>query len=413
MKPFLFLFLFSLTLSGCSSDYNAMTIKKTDELISQRKYLSAFQNLEKADPKNIEIELLLKKIEVNLYYFVQSINHEAFVLVDLKPEDDLLQLRKNFTKGAFTWVIDIPKKLDSLKAIYPNNYAINLTLAFYYGEYYNRFGYTKVEKDSIVALIYKLNEEAFEHGVYSYKQCYELGVKALSDSSTIEKGIELLKKSLVLNNINDEYFLFYHTFIKSEAYYNLGFTSFSRNQNDLALKYLDTCLQYCKDSSYISDIYSLVGHISKEQNNKQKAIFNFEKALQFNGEKYNNYFSLLELRETTDDQDKYLNDIFQKNKESHLFIEELAKYYFNKDQANEIIYFYEKQLKYEKNNLVVFANLNFYIAELNYAINNLEQARYYYLVAKDKYMTYFKEKNNLILDIENAINEIDQKRRNN
>lgn len=106
-------------------------LERADQLVSQRQYASAYNLLEDFDPTNDRPAVLLKKEVIVLNYFVQSINHMAFSLQDLKPEEDLDSIRANFETGTmFPFMAD--SLLKRLIARYPDDCQLLCGYANYY-----------------------------------------------------------------------------------------------------------------------------------------------------------------------------------------------------------------------------------------------------------------------------------------
>src|ERR1700759_437737 len=68
-------------------------IKTAQKLITEKKYDSAFEVLEKADPNNKNADVVIEKEDIVLRYFVTSIMHKVFALKDLKPDEDIMDYR--------------------------------------------------------------------------------------------------------------------------------------------------------------------------------------------------------------------------------------------------------------------------------------------------------------------------------
>ena len=99
-KTFVFLVVTLLVGIVAYAQSEASVLKQADQMIAQRHYASAFTMLEEFDPANDRPAVLLKKEDIALNYFVQSINHMAFSLQDLKPGEDLDSIRANFETGS-------------------------------------------------------------------------------------------------------------------------------------------------------------------------------------------------------------------------------------------------------------------------------------------------------------------------
>jgi hypothetical protein len=106
-------------------------LQQAEQLIKQKKYESAYRALDKLDPKNGRTAVLLKKEDLVLNYYVQSINHQLFALKDLKPNQDVEELRGR--PGSYgMYALPLAELLDSLKRLRPTDYGLDLGLGHYY-----------------------------------------------------------------------------------------------------------------------------------------------------------------------------------------------------------------------------------------------------------------------------------------
>ena len=398
------LLLFTLVLFGCSSSNNE-AIKNAEELINQKKYLSAYKYLETADPKNSDVDIVLKKIELLQNYFVQSLNHKRFALKDLQNDEDLFKIRSCTGQFVFLPEFNIPNILDSIKIKQPTNYNIHLALASYYGEYEKRFGYRdEEERNYFIHQIKLYNEEAYTNGCKNYRQCYELGVEAIMKDSLYDNGINLLKESISMNHTDDYYFLFNNSFYKSEANYNIANVYYLKKDYDSAQSYFNTCLKYCKDSAYISYVYTYLGRIFEMKKDINKAVESFYTAINFDSNKVYNYISILKLKSLDQNYDSFLNAFYLKNKNNGNFLNDLSNYYVENNKNKELIDFYKQHLKNDTNNFQNLAELNYSISELYYNINDFKNAKKHLVTSRENYLK-FDAGQLMLKDIDRMLND--------
>jgi len=92
MKPTLLLLLFIIPFKSFSQSREE-ALKKSTQLITEKKYNTAYDLLEKADPKNDDADIVIAKENIALGFFVTSIMHQMFALKDLKPNEDIMEYR--------------------------------------------------------------------------------------------------------------------------------------------------------------------------------------------------------------------------------------------------------------------------------------------------------------------------------
>jgi hypothetical protein len=102
-----------------------------DELVLQRKYLSAYEALG-PEPRDDDY-LIAKRLELCARYFVRSVDHRFFSLVDLTEGESLDELR--LSDGDFTIVASDPAaKAEAYLALNPQSPIVAMAL----GDFYKR-----------------------------------------------------------------------------------------------------------------------------------------------------------------------------------------------------------------------------------------------------------------------------------
>lgn len=130
-KSFLFTALLFCVVATSQSQTEALLLREADQLIARRQYATAYSLLDSIDPTNDIPAVLLKKEEIMLDYFVQSINHTVFSLQDLRPGESLDSLRSNFTIGQM-----MPFMADSLLRRLIDRHPTHCALLCGYARYY-------------------------------------------------------------------------------------------------------------------------------------------------------------------------------------------------------------------------------------------------------------------------------------
>ncbi|MCR4811038.1 MAG: hypothetical protein K5867_00345 [Bacteroidales bacterium] len=99
LKPFtLFAFVLLLPMFLLAQKESSV-LKKADKMVASRQYESAYRLLDEYDPANDRVAVVLKKEDILLNYFAQSINHKVFSLKDLDEGETLQSVRQSFEMG--------------------------------------------------------------------------------------------------------------------------------------------------------------------------------------------------------------------------------------------------------------------------------------------------------------------------
>ena len=117
------------------------TIAQAEELISQKKYLSAYQLLDKYDPKNENSVIFLKKVDIVQNYFLFNIMNQIFCLDDLPANKTVEELRgQDEASGCSTVMLYIDTIAERLLLKEPDNALLHKCLGDFYVSAARRFG---------------------------------------------------------------------------------------------------------------------------------------------------------------------------------------------------------------------------------------------------------------------------------
>src|SRR6185437_586485 len=138
MKNTLLFFLILTSLNTFSQSKDE-ALKHSQQLVAEKKYNTAFDILDKADPKNTNADIAIAKQDILLNYFVTSIMHKMFALKDLKPNEDIMDYRGK--EGSYTIHIFAADSIfNSLIKTDTSNYKLYSALGNYYYDVYVRYG---------------------------------------------------------------------------------------------------------------------------------------------------------------------------------------------------------------------------------------------------------------------------------
>ncbi len=156
--------------------YSSDPIRSADSLINLHKYSSAFELLNQADFMNENREIVFKKMDIALNYFVQSLNHSLFSFKDIGPDEDIVDYRgKEGSSDMFLFPID--SVLLNLLDKYPNDGNIYKRLGDYYQDVLNRYGGRwMISDDSLKSAIIHFYEQAERRKSMDFKSYDHLGI---------------------------------------------------------------------------------------------------------------------------------------------------------------------------------------------------------------------------------------------
>jgi len=390
MKKITILFL-NLTFLSLSifGQTEIQTIKKTNKFITEKKYETAFNLLDKFDAKNDKPEIVLLKEKILLNYFVTSIMHQLFALKDLNKDEDILDYRgKNGSYNMHIFPVD--SILTRLIKIYPDNCKLHKGLADYYYEVHLKYGGRWLKDDNELFRLTETNyQKAIEGNCADYLSYYVLGYINLTQEK-YKKSIPYFLKSIKNNNGY------------ASSHYNLAYAYLFTDDRKNALKYAVNSYDLYKDKVYKSDAARMIGQIYTELKDDKNALKYYEIANKIDPNNYYNIKPILNLyikmnNRKAKEMTKVFFDLAPINTTIYDNLEEI---YFRYKKGNKLIDFYKSQFSVFKDNPKVQGNLNFYLARI-YLKTDKKFAKDYFVKAKREFEKVFN-KNHVVF---NAINE--------
>ncbi|MEL7427415.1 MAG: tetratricopeptide repeat protein [Bacteroidota bacterium] len=355
-----FTFSFSLL---CSFAQNT-ALEQAKILIEDKKYESAYNLLDSADPENKEPEIVIAKTDLLLEYFVSSIMHQMFAVTDLQPEQDILDLRGS--EGSFTMVSFTPDSvlLDLIEA-YPENYELRRTLGAYYHDVYIRYaGRWFISGEELMGKFNANYLLAYENGVMDYRSTFGIGFAYLVVEKYAE-AIPFLEESTALN---PDY---------PTSHYNLAYAYMQMDRREDGIASAQKALGLYDDLIYKADAAQLIAVLYNELDNSEKAIEYYRIANEIDAGDYSVMYALLDL-EVTAGKDGYqdrTSEFFTSDPENPTIYQDLLRIYLTNDKGDELLSFLTTQLPtYEENDLVS-ANLQFYLGVTYFELKDLANAK--------------------------------------
>ena len=116
---------------GVSQSATSAVLMSAAKLEAEKKYESAYQVLNKADPKDQQPEIFLQKEKLLLEYYLIALNFQAFGLKDLAAGETVELLRGK--EGEYSMhLLDIPQKIAQLRKRFLQDYRLRKGLGDYY-----------------------------------------------------------------------------------------------------------------------------------------------------------------------------------------------------------------------------------------------------------------------------------------
>lgn len=369
------------------------TINTAKNLISDKKYETAFSLLDKFDPTNEKPDIVLMKEEILLNYFVSSIMHQMFALTDIKMDEDILDYRGK--EGAFSMhMFQADSILTRLIKEHPTNCKLKKGLADYYYEVHLKYGGQWLKTDQELFPLIKTNFlNAIDGNCADYLSHYVLGYINLIQEKN-EESIPYFLKSIELN---DKY---------ASSHYNLAYAYLFTEDQESALIYAKNALNLYSDITYKSDAARMIGQIFVELKDDVNALKYYEMADNIDPGNYYNINPILNLQLKTSNENANKTTIafFNLDPSNPTIYNDLEEIYFTNKKENELIKFYKSQLNEFKDNKIVLGNLNFYLARI-YLESDKKMAKEYFMKAKEEFNVVFDKDHPVFSVIDEGLKE--------
>ena len=262
-------------------------IVQAEELIAQKKYLSAYQLLDKYDPKNENSDIFLKKVDIVQNYFLFNIMNQIFCLDDIPMDKEIYELRGNEeASGCSSVMFAIDSIALRLLEKEPNNCLLYRCLGDYYTSAADRFGDNWLDNSSELDLRIRARKnylKAEELGCKDTSLFFEIALTYLYEENYPEARTYLTK---AISHSSDTV---------ADYHYNLAVAHiFDEANGDMkqAKTHAAIAARHYKDESLLYDSYFLLGNCYMRTNDYKQALSWFKKADQL---KKNMYYNLLNM----------------------------------------------------------------------------------------------------------------------
>jgi tetratricopeptide (TPR) repeat protein len=229
---------------GKASAQNVLRI--ADSLVLAKQYNSAFKFLNDVPGSDENSDIVLKKVDIALKWFVESIMHQMFAFKDLSQDETVEDYRGEEGKyDMYAFAVDTVLTRLILKN--PHDGRLHRSLADFYFDVFWKYGDKwLVPKDSIILFMQRHYVTATENGICDYRLYHNLGVAYLQLKKS-RNAIISFKKSLDLNP----------NFASSN--YNLAYAFLDIDSMQSASKYAQIALGLYEDPDLKADAAHLAG----------------------------------------------------------------------------------------------------------------------------------------------------------
>ncbi|MBQ6726067.1 MAG: tetratricopeptide repeat protein [Bacteroidales bacterium] len=269
---------------------DAVAIVKAEELISQKKYLSAYKMLDKYDPKNEKSVIFLKKVDIVQNYFLFNIMNQIFCLDDIPLDKTVEELRGNEEASECSSVMfAIDTIAQRLLEKEPNNCLLYKCLGEYYNSAADRFGDNWLDSKSASQLDLRIRArknllKAEEFGCNDDKLFSDIALTYMYEE-LFSDARGYLKKAIACSRDT-----------VADYYYNLAVAHyFDQNNGDIqqAIHNAAIAARHYTRPDMLSDAYFMLGSCYLRTNDYQQALQNFKQAEKLHPGQYYNLTNMM------------------------------------------------------------------------------------------------------------------------
>ncbi|MCI1186759.1 tetratricopeptide repeat protein [Hymenobacter sp. DH14] len=349
----------------------AAALAQGAQLETEKKYESAYQALDKVDPKNQQPDVVLQKEKVLLRYYLIALNFQGFGLKDLAPGETIGRLRGK--PGQYSMhLLDIPKTLKQLQKQFPQNYRLSQGLGdYYYQAVLCHCGEQDKTEAQLLDLVIEHYGQAHAHQLGDFMTYYAVGYAHLAQGRA-EASIAPFEKAIALNS---QY---------PDSPYNLAFALMQLKRPAEAIPYAQTSLRLYTDPEMKADAARMLGTLhqrTQQPNEAKKALL---QSLELQPQNYATLRNLLELAVTTHAPDAaaWANRLYQLNPADDQMFSDIMDIYQAQNQWAEAEAFFSGQLPKAPATPTAQGLLHFYVAVLNMQLKRPQAARPHFVAAQ-------------------------------
>jgi tetratricopeptide (TPR) repeat protein len=371
-------------------------LTRVDSLLTQKQYETAYDLLEKADPKNQVPDLLLEKVQIALDDYVFSENLKVFCFKDIAIDQNIEDFRGQ--KGTYVrYGLNPEEALSSLLQKFPEDWRLYKVLGEY--DYQVYLNHDKFEADKGLARL-KLAQsyfyQAYSRQVADSKSCYHLGLVDLylQDYKSAE---ECFKAAIHQGNFT------------ADNYYNLAFTQYYLGEFapsvDNAQKALDL-YPSAPEKALCAHLLALASTTLLDENG---AIKYFELIHVFQPQDYEALKYLLTLYLKHGAVDKALpiaQAMLAIQPSNASILRDVYGTYIQYGRINEFYDFLHKMIYFYAHQDMVLGNLYFYQANADLFASHKKSARTSLKMARIYFLKALPPADEIFQTIENELNQL-------
>ncbi|UYZ62386.1 tetratricopeptide repeat protein [Hymenobacter weizhouensis] len=380
-------FLLTAHLSLAQTAPTSELLGRVDKLVQEKKYESAYQLLDNADPKNQRPELLLRKEQLVLESYLISMNHRMFALKDLAPTETVAQLRGK--AGEYSMhALDLPLELSRLQRKYPTNYALAKGLGDYYYQVQQcHCGEQDKTEAQLLDLVVRYYGAAHAHGLGDYRSYYAVGYAKLVQKQAAA-SLAPFEKSIALN---PQY---------STSHYNLAYALMQLKRPTEAIVRARAAYDLYTDAELKADAARMLGHLYHGQQQPAEAQKAYEQSPALQPDNYHTIKELLALAVPARQANapELAARLYRLNPADDQMFNDIMDIYQANKQWAEAEAFFRSQLPTAPPKPAAQGLLHFYLAILNMQLNQPKAARPHFMEAQ-KHLTQVASPDNELFNI--------------
>tara|TARA_B100001173_G_scaffold27896_1_gene21915 strand:+ start:11724 stop:12902 length:1179 start_codon:yes stop_codon:yes gene_type:complete len=377
MNRFLFFFIFCHSLLFSSEN----SFSQVDSLVEKKQFLNAWKLLSSKETELNKEDVNIRKIKLCLKYFTKSISHQAFAFTNLKPEENLIQLRKSAeTKLISTFPFKIDAILDSLIQENPKNHTLQKYKGDYYYDIFILFGRDWItSQQEVLRRMYTAYSIADKQGVNDYLSLYALGYFHHLNSES-QTAIEYFHRSLNLDSNH------------APTHYNLAYIYTELDSQEVALKHAWSAYKKYKYIHYKNDAGQMTGSILGKTGRHEEAISVLLDCDRLIPNTYHTYYyllnSFLHLNKT---QEALITaeNMFSLDWKSHTIHTDIIEFFIKTNHLNELVGFYQTKLTKEKYDMEFRGHIQLHMAQAYSLVNDKIQTIKYINDARESFLVCY------------------------
>jgi tetratricopeptide (TPR) repeat protein len=396
MNHFISLFIFGvllLTAVPVFPNYTAELLEQNKALIAQKKYATAFRQLDSLDRHHQNVDMVLAKLDLALNFYATSIMHHFFGFEDLRPEQDITAVRGQPGKYNLH-IFKVDEVIDSLILQHPDDYRLHKALGDYYYEVYLRYGDDWfMTTEEVLIKIDQHYLKAAQSNTADFETYFVLGFLRLGEQKW-QDAAGYLDKSIAMN----PYY--------PASYYNMAYALLQLNHIQDALEYSRVAWQLYEDDPMKADVARLMAVLMDEQLLVDSAVAYLMKGLAIAPGDYYLLKDYLDIavREQLPERDAIRLEFFLLGPDNPTIYNILSEIYMAHEESfDPLIAFYNEVLPAFKGQDKVEANLYFFSGQLLFESNRQEAVRSF-LKARSLFQGVFSAENPVFHIIEQYLN---------